>query len=77
MWDMSGQRLPMFPLSGVLFPFRSMRLHVFEPRYRAMTRDCLAGDRRFGVVLIDARFGGGWRGPAIAPRHAGRDHRSC
>ncbi len=61
MWEMAGQRLPMFPVSGVLFPFGSMRLHVFEPRYRAMTRDCLAADRRFGVVLIErgSEVGGG------------------
>jgi hypothetical protein len=50
---MTGTRLPMFPLSAVLFPHASMPLHVFEPRYRAMLRDCLAGDARFGIVLIE------------------------
>ena len=34
----------MFPLSAVLFPHASMPLHVFEPRYRELMRDCLAGD---------------------------------
>jgi uncharacterized protein len=36
-------------------------LHVFEPRYRALTRDCLAGSREFGVVLIErgSEVGGG------------------
>jgi hypothetical protein len=42
----------MFPLSAVLFPHASMPLHVFEPRYRDLMRDCLAGDARFGIVLI-------------------------
>ena len=42
----------MFPLSAVLFPHATMPLHVFEPRYRQLMRDCLAGDARFGVVLI-------------------------
>lgn len=42
----------MFPLSTVLFPHAPLSLHVFEPRYRAMTADCLAEDRQFGVVLI-------------------------
>jgi Lon protease-like protein len=45
--------LPMFPLGTVLFPTVFLPLHVFEPRYRALTRDCLDGDREFGVVLIE------------------------
>jgi Lon protease-like protein len=44
--------LPMFPLGSVLLPSVAIPLHVFEPRYRALVRDCLAGDREFGVVLI-------------------------
>jgi uncharacterized protein len=58
---MAGTRLPMFPLSGVLFPHASMPLHVFETRYRAMLRECLETDRRFGVVLIErgSEVGGG------------------
>ena len=58
---MSGARLPMFPLSAVLFPHASMPLHVFEPRYRELMRDCLAGDARFGIVLIErgSEVGGG------------------
>ena len=58
---MPGTRLPMFPLSAVLFPHASMPLHVFEPRYRQMLRDCLAGDGRFGIVLIErgSEVGGG------------------
>jgi uncharacterized protein len=60
-WGMPGTRLPMFPLGAVLFPHASMPLHVFEPRYRALMRDCLAGDHRFGVVLIarGSEVGGG------------------
>src|SRR5262245_17759750 len=46
-------QLPMFPLGAVLFPTVFLPLHVFEPRYRAMTRACLEGDREFGVVLIE------------------------
>ena len=51
----------MFPLSAVLFPHASMSLHVFEPRYRELMRDCLAGDARFGIVLIErgSEVGGG------------------
>jgi Lon protease-like protein len=51
----------MFPLSTVLFPHASLPLHVFEPRYRVLMQDCLEGDRRFGVVLIErgSEVGGG------------------
>ena len=53
--------LPMFPLGTVLFPTQLLPLHVFEPRYRQMTQDLLAGDGRFGVVLIERgnEVGGG------------------
>ncbi len=44
--------LPLFPLHTVLFPGRPLPLHVFEQRYRDLLRDCLAGDRKFGVVAI-------------------------
>lgn len=58
----------MFPLGTVLLPFAHLPLHIFEPRYRALVRDVLAGDGEFGVVLIergqevgggDVRFGVG------------------
>jgi len=51
----------MFPLGTVLFPGVAIPLHVFEPRYRALTRHCLDGDGRFGVVLIErgSEVGGG------------------
>lgn len=42
----------MFPLGSVLFPHEMLPLHVFEERYRLMIASCLAGDQRFGVVLI-------------------------
>ncbi len=60
-WGMPGTRLPMFPLSAVVFPHACMPLHVFEPRYREMLRDCLAGDPCFGIVLIErgSEVGGG------------------
>jgi Lon protease-like protein len=51
----------MFPLGTVLFPSAVLPLHVFEPRYRAMVRDCLAADRELGIVLIErgSEVGGG------------------
>ena len=46
------RQLPLFPLNTVLFPGNAMPLQIFEPRYQRMLRDCMDGDRRFGVVLI-------------------------
>lgn len=53
--------IPMFPLGTVLFPHMGLPLHVFESRYRTLTRDCLAGNGEFGVVLIErgSEVGGG------------------
>ena len=46
--------LPMFPLGSTMLPGQQLPLHVFEPRYQELVRDCLdAPDGpRFGVVLI-------------------------
>lgn len=45
--------LPLFPLSSpALFPFCVAPLHVFEPRYRALTADALAGERRIGMATV-------------------------
>ncbi|MDQ1361379.1 MAG: uncharacterized protein QOJ44_1756, partial [Acidimicrobiaceae bacterium] len=38
--------------STVLFPGGELPLHIFEPRYLALTADCLGQDREFGVVMI-------------------------
>jgi uncharacterized protein len=44
----------MFPLGSVLLPGGVLPLHVFEPRYREMVRDCLRadGEPEFGQTLI-------------------------
>jgi len=46
------RELPIFPLPIVLFPGAPQPLHIFEPRYRQLLTDCLAGDRRFGVAYV-------------------------
>jgi Lon protease-like protein len=44
-------RVPIFPLAGaLLFPRSQLPLHIFEPRYRAMTQDALASDRLIAMV---------------------------
>lgn len=45
--------LPIFPLPNVVFfPHTLLPLHIFEPRYRKMLANCLAGERRLAVVLL-------------------------
>ena len=45
----------LFPLRGLVFlPHCVLPLHIFEPRYRAMTADALAGDRRIAMALPSA-----------------------
>ncbi|HEX4417424.1 MAG TPA: LON peptidase substrate-binding domain-containing protein [Kofleriaceae bacterium] len=45
--------LPIFPLANcVLLPGGLLPLHVFEPRYRELTRDCLAGHQLMGVARL-------------------------
>jgi Lon protease-like protein len=45
--------LPIFPLPNcVLLPGGLMPLHVFEPRYRDLTRDCLAGPQLMAVARL-------------------------
>jgi Lon protease-like protein len=45
--------IPIFPLPNVvLFPDVPLPLHIFEPRYREMVRDALAGPGLIGMVLL-------------------------
>jgi len=43
--------IPIFPLTGVLLlPRGKLPLNIFEPRYLAMTRAALGGERLIGMV---------------------------
>jgi len=41
--------LPLFPLNLVVFPNEKLNLHIFEPRYRQLVRDCLEQNITFGI----------------------------
>jgi uncharacterized protein len=48
-----GGTARLFPLPDlVLFPHAVQPLHVFEPRYRQLTEDALAGDRLMAMALL-------------------------
>jgi len=49
---MSATRIPIFPLGLVLFPGQAVPLHIFEPRYRLMTRQCIETRSVFGIVYV-------------------------
>lgn len=53
--DEELEALPIFPLPRVvLLPGGLLPLHVFEPRYRAMIRDCLAeGPRALAMAMLE------------------------
>ena len=63
----SRQHLPIFPLPDlVLFPHTLLPLHIFEPRYRAMTADCLGRDRRLAIVGLRPGYEPDYHGrPAV------------
>ena len=41
--------IPLFPLNLVVFPGEKLNLHIFEPRYRQLVRDCIEQNLTFGV----------------------------
>jgi Lon protease-like protein len=59
----------LFPLPNlVLFPFVLQGLHVFEPRYRQLTKDALADDRLLAPVLLKPGWESDYEGrPAVHP----------
>ncbi len=48
---MESHRIPLFPLNVVLLPGEQLPLHIFEPRYRQMVRECLDEESPFGMLL--------------------------
>ncbi len=61
-------RLAIFPLPGaVLLPHALVPLHIFEPRYRKMTRDCEAGLRVLALANIPDDRAAAERPPRVLP----------
>ena len=48
---MRPERIPLFPLNVVLLPGADLPLHIFEPRYREMVKNCLEEKSEFGMLL--------------------------
>ena len=65
----AAPRLKVFPLpSAVLLPGTAVPLHIFEPRYRALLKDCLDGDRVMALADLQPGWEGNYTGrPPLRP----------
>lgn len=43
------KNLPLFPLSLVVYPKEDLNLHIFEPRYKQLIKDCQENKHNFGI----------------------------
>lgn len=44
--------IPIFPLGIVVYPGESLNLHIFEPRYKQLIKECHASKKVFGVPTV-------------------------
>lgn len=49
--------IPSFPLNIVVFPGETLNLHIFEPRYKQLIKECIAEQKQFGMpVVLDKKI---------------------
>ncbi len=44
--------IPIFPLGIVVYPGELVNLHIFEPRYRQLIKDCFDAKKQFGIPTV-------------------------
>lgn len=44
--------IPIFPLNVVLYPGETLNLHIFEPRYKELVKECSGNNKPFGVPAV-------------------------
>ena len=44
--------IPIFPLSIVVYPHEKLNLHIFEPKYKQLIKDCLEQKKLFGMPVV-------------------------
>jgi Lon protease-like protein len=44
--------IPIFPLGVVVYPQEQLNLHIFEPRYKQLIRECIADNKPFGIPAV-------------------------
>ena len=50
--------IPIFPLSIVVYPHEELNLHIFEPKYKQLIKECFDQKKPFGMpVVINEKIG--------------------
>ena len=44
--------IPIFPLGIVVYPGEKLNLHIFEPRYKQLIKECQQGKKPFGIPSV-------------------------
>jgi uncharacterized protein len=44
--------IPIFPLGIVVYPGEELNLHIFEPRYKQLIKDCQDAKKPFGIPSV-------------------------
>jgi Uncharacterized protein, similar to the N-terminal domain of Lon protease len=44
--------IPIFPLSIVVYPGENLNLHIFEPRYKQLIKECFDQQKPFGIPAV-------------------------
>ena len=44
--------IPIFPLNIVVFPGEEVNLHIFEPRYKQLVKECFSDAKPFGIPPV-------------------------
>jgi Lon protease-like protein len=44
--------IPIFPLAIVIYPQEKLHLHIFEPRYKQLIKDCSESKKQFGIPTV-------------------------
>jgi len=52
----SDRYIPLFPLPVLLFPGEEIPLHIFEPRYKQLIKDCMGAGSTFGIPYVRGSY---------------------
>lgn len=44
--------IPIFPLGIVVYPSEQLNLHIFEPRYKQLVKECVETKKPFGIIPV-------------------------
>ena len=44
--------IPIFPLGIVVYPGENVNLHIFEPRYKQLVKECYDNKKPFGIPAV-------------------------